>query len=257
MSTESTAHAVPTTLPVRALGRLRGIPELVAAPVAVLGVAVAGLVAEGVREHGDLSTQDPSVTAWFVHARTPLLNATAQVVTMVGSEPAIGILTMLVVAWLVVSKRAWTTAAVFAGSMAASAVIIKGVKHLMGRPRPPLVDVLGPLDRSYAFPSGHTLYSTVFFGLVAGLLLSRTHHRAGRALIVLGWVAASAVVGISRLYLGYHWLTDVVASWALAVAVLACAGAAASVLTKHPFPVPAALRRRGGLDGPVRAGAGS
>jgi undecaprenyl-diphosphatase len=141
--------------------------------------------------------------------------------------------------------------------MAASAVIIKGVKHLMGRPRPPLVDVLGPLDRSYAFPSGHTLYSTVFFGLVAGLLLARTENHLKRALIVLGWLVASAVVGVSRLYLGYHWLTDVVASWALAVAVLACAAAASAVLRKHPLPLPAALGRGGGLDGPVRAGAGS
>lgn len=257
MSVESTAHADPTPPIARAVRRLRGIPELIAGPVVALSIVITGFLAEGVREHGDLSTQDPSVTAWFVQARTPLLNATAQVVTMVGSEPAIGILTLLVVTWLVVSKRAWTTAAVFAASMAASAVLIKGLKLLMERPRPPAPDVLGPLDSSYAFPSGHTLYSTVFFGLVAGLLLARTEVRAQRVLIVLGWVVASAVVGVSRLYLGYHWLTDVVASWSLAVAVLAGAAAASAVLRKHPRVVPRALRPEPRLDGRPRAGAGS
>jgi undecaprenyl-diphosphatase len=257
LSAESTAHADPTHPIAGTVTRLRGIPALVAAPVVTLCAVSTALLAEGVREHGDLSTQDPSVTAWFVHARTPLLNATAQVVTMVGSEPAIGILTLLVVTWLIVSKRAWNSAAVVAVSMAVSAVLIKGLKLLMERPRPPAPDVLGPLDSSFAFPSGHTLYSTVFFGLVAGLLLARTQVRTQRVLIVLGWVVASAVVGVSRLYLGYHWLTDVVASWTLAVAVLACAAAASAALRKHPLPVPPALRREPGLDGPPRVGAGS
>ena len=251
------AHAAPPRTPVPPLSRVRGIPALAAAPVVALCVALTALLAEGVREHGDLSTQDPAVTAWFVHARTPLLNATAQVVTIVGSEPAIGILTLLVVSWLVLAKRAWTSAAVVGFSMVAAAVIIKGLKHLMERQRPPAPDVLGPLDTSYAFPSGHTLYTTVFFGLVAGLLLARTQDRTRRVLVVLGWVVASALVGVSRLYLGYHWLTDVVASWTLAVGVLACAAAAWAILQKHPFPVPHAVRRRFGVDADPSPGAGS
>jgi undecaprenyl-diphosphatase len=222
-----------------------------------LCAAVTGLLADGAREHGDLAAQDPAVTTWFVHERTPLLSAAAQVVTTIGSEPAVGILTLLVVVWLVVSKRAWTAALLFGASMSAAAVVIIGLKHLVGRLRPPAPDVLGPLDSSFSFPSGHTLYSTVFFGLVAGLLLTRTRDRSRQVLVVLGWVVASAVVGASRIYLGYHWLTDVVASWTLALAVLAVAAAAWSVLRRHPLPVPEGLERRFGLDAHLRVGAGS
>lgn len=253
----STAQPAPPRPHTRPLAELRGIPGLALLAVVALGVALTGLLADGARERGDLAAHDPSVTAWFVHARTPTLDAVAQVITMVGSEPSVGILTLLVVAWLVLSRRDWTSAVLFVGTMGMTAVVIKSLKHLVGRHRPPASDVLGPLDSSFAFPSGHALYTTVFFGLVAGLLLARTRSRAGRVLVVLGWVLASAVVGASRVYLGYHWLTDVVASWALAMAVLACAAAAWRVCREHPLPSPAAFQRAAALDDRPVARAGS
>lgn len=254
---QSTAPVAPPRTTARTLGRLRGIPGLAAAPVVAACVALTAVLADGAGEHGDLAVHDPAVTDWLVRSRTPLLSGAAQVVTTVGSEPSIGILTFLVVAWLVITKRAWATAVLFAGSMGVAAVLTVGLKHLVGRHRPPAPDVLGPLDSGFAFPSGHTLFSTVFFGLVAGLLLARTRGRAARVLVVLGWVVASAAVGASRLYLGYHWLTDVVASWTVAVAVLAAAAAAWAVLRHHPIPLPSSLRRYERLDVHPVGGAGS
>lgn len=241
----------------RPLDELRGILGVALVTVFALSVTLTGLLADGAMEHGGLAAHDPAVTAWLLHARTPLVSAAAEVVTTIGSEPAMAILTVLVLAWLAVAKRAWTTAVLFAASMGAAGALSIGLKHLVGRQRPPAADVLGPLDSSFAFPSGHTLFSTVFFGLVAGLLLARTGSRAARVLVVLGWVVASAVVGATRLYLGYHWLTDVVASWALAIAVLACAAAAWTVCRERPLRLPAALRRGDGLDGQPDSRAGS
>lgn len=83
--------------------------------------------------------------------------------------------------------------------------------------------MLGPVDSSYAFPSGHTLNATVFFGLVAALALTRVRSRLGRVAVVLAWLGASLAVGASRLYLGYHWLTDVLAGWSIAAVVLSLA----------------------------------
>ena len=252
-----TAQAAPRRPQALRLDRLRGIPGVVVGTVVALSLTFTGLLADGAGEHGDLAAHDPAVTTWIVHSRTPLLSGAAQLVTTIGSEAAMGILTILVLAWLVLRQRARTSAVLFAASMGAAGALSIGLKHLMARQRPPAADVLGPLDPSYSFPSGHTLFSTVFFGLVAGFLLTRATGRTHRVLVVSGWVVASAVVGATRLYLGYHWLTDVMASWALAVAVLACAAAAWTVCRQHPMQLPTALRRGGGLDGRPVARAGS
>ena len=210
---------------------------------AAAAVATAGLV-DGVGEHGDLSAYDPTVTADAVRLRTPVLTVLAEVVTMVGSEVAVGLLTAAVVAWLVLRRRDRLRALHFGVTMAVSAALTLGVKHLVARGRPPAAVVLGPVDTGYSFPSGHTLFSTVFFGLVALLVADRlAGRRGGRGLAVLGWVLASLVVGASRVYLGYHWFTDVAAGWVLGVLVLALAVAGLAV-----------LRHRGGVALPTLAG---
>jgi undecaprenyl-diphosphatase len=252
-----TAQPAPPRPHASRLDRLRGIPGVALVFVVALSITITGLLADGAAERGDLAADDPAVTTWLVHSRTPLLSGAAQLVTTIGSEPAMAILTVLVLAWLVIAKRARASAVLFAASMGTAGALSIGLKHLMARQRPPAADVLGPLDSSFSFPSGHTLFSTVFFGLVAGLLLTRTTGRTSRVLVVSGWVVASALVGVTRLYLGYHWLTDVVASWALAVAVLACAAAAWAVFRQHPVQVATAPRHGGGLDDRPVARAGS
>jgi undecaprenyl-diphosphatase len=213
---------------------------------AAAATAVVGLV-DGVGEHGDLSAVDPAVTADAVRVRTPVLTILAEVVTMVGSEVAVGLLTTLVVAWLVVRRRDRLRALHFGVTMAASAAVTLGVKHLVARGRPPAAVVLGPVDTGYSFPSGHTLFSTVFFGLVALLLADRlAGRRGGRSLAAVGWVVASLAVGASRIYLGYHWFTDVAAGWVLGVLVLAIAFVALALLQ----------RSRAGASTASRAGTG-
>jgi len=208
--------------------RVRSLAAVAVAAVAA--VAVAGLV-DGVGEHGDLSAYDPTVTADAVRLRTPVLTVLAEVVTMVGSEVAIGLLTLVVVAWLALRHRERVRALHFGVTMAVSAAVTLGVKHLVARGRPPAAVVLGPVDTGYSFPSGHTLFSTVFFGLVAFLVADRlAGRRGGRAIAVAGWVVASLTVGASRVYLGYHWFTDVAAGWVLGVLVLALAFAALVLL---------------------------
>ena len=65
---------------------------------------------------------------------------------------------------------------------------------------------------SYSFPSGHTAAAVAFYGVLAAFLVSRTRDRAKRAACVLVAVAAVALVAFSRIYLGAHYLSDVVAA---------------------------------------------
>jgi undecaprenyl-diphosphatase len=91
-------------------------------------------------------------------------------------------------------------------------------KTLMGRVRPDHLDAVPPFEFSPSFPSGHTLNTTVVIGVVVYLVclqMDRTWVRA--AVITVGTLFIIAM-GLSRVFLGHHWLTDVMAAWLLGLA---------------------------------------
>ncbi|MEP6853963.1 MAG: phosphatase PAP2 family protein [Pedococcus sp.] len=204
-------------------------PTFAGAGIAAAALAgFAGLV-DGVTENADLASYDPGITSSVADLRAPALTFAAEVVSTVGSEVAIGLFTVLALAWLwFVRDRAGVL--LFGATMAVAAALTLGVKHLLGRHRPPAAFVVGPVDTGYSFPSGHTLFSTVFLGMVTMLVLWPRVGRTGRVAAVAAGVAGSVAMGLSRIYLGYHWMTDVVAGWVLAVAVLAAALAMSAVV---------------------------
>ena len=87
--------------------------------------------------------------------------------------------------------------------------------------RPAQINMIAPFEMDYSFPSGHTI-SVIVCLLVLGYLIYSRHYSSGR---FFGWaiitIIGTAIVAISRLYLGYHWLTDVVASIGLGFIILA------------------------------------
>ena len=198
-------------------------PALAGAGLLVLAVvAFAGLV-DGVSEHADLASYDPGITSSVAALRLPGLTFAAEVASTVGSEAAIGVLTALTLVWMWFVRRDRARAALFATTMVVGAAVTLGVKHLLGRHRPAATFVVGPVDHGYSFPSGHTLFSTVFLGLVVMLVVWPRVGRGGRAGALVAGILGSLAIGASRVYLGYHWTTDVIAGWVLAVAVLAAA----------------------------------
>jgi len=94
-------------------------------------------------------------------------------------------------------------------------------KAIVGRPRPPLSSAVPPYEHAFSFPSGHTLNSTVIAGMVAYLIARRLTSRLGIALCVVLAVTWAAAMGFSRIFLGHHWLTDVIFAWILGLAWLA------------------------------------
>ena len=199
------------------------LPLVVGAGVlAVATASFAGLV-DGVSEKADLASYDPGITSWFAGERFPAVTLLAQAVTAVGSEAAIGLLTLVATAFLWFRRRDRARAVLFVVTMGAAAALTLAVKHLLARHRPAASFVVGPVDHGYSFPSGHTLFSTVFLGLLAMLVIWPVARRVTRAWVVVGWALASGTIGVTRIYLGYHWTTDVVAGWVLGVGVLAVA----------------------------------
>ena len=94
-------------------------------------------------------------------------------------------------------------------------------KAIVGRVRPPLSEAVPPYEYAFSFPSGHALNSTVIAGLVAYLLVRRLRTRPARASVVITAVVWAVAMGLSRVFLGHHWLTDVMFGWLLGAAWLA------------------------------------
>lgn len=150
----------------------------------------------------------------------------------------IGMPLVAVVALLVLSirRRSWTPLVLIVAAGAGSLLMTVAGKILIGRDRPPLVDAVPPYEVSASFPSGHTLNAVAILGVIAYLLVLRRHTAWSRALIVVVAIVATVLVAGSRVYLGHHWVTDVVAGWALGAAWLAL------VITAHRLYLTSRLR---------------
>lgn len=115
-------------------------------------------------------------------------------------------------------RGTWRPLGLLAGAAAGAWMVQVAVKQLVERPRPPAGLALSHAT-GFAFPSGHATDAAAVYGILA-VLLARSGRRAAR---VAAWAAAAgliALVGLSRLYLGVHWLSDVVAGAALGIAWL-------------------------------------
>ncbi len=156
---------------------------------------------------------DPGVLRFFVDHRTASLTVVMRGVTWLGSTAVAIPVAVVVGALLLHRRRDWRQVATLAAGIAGAVVFYDLMKPAVGRPRPPLALHLIGVSGA-AFPSGHATLAVAFWGALALVLSSGRSVRTG----VLLWSAAGTIallVGLSRLYLGVHWLTDVLGGYAL------------------------------------------
>jgi undecaprenyl-diphosphatase len=195
--------------------------------------AIAGL-ADDASESDGLATFDPDLTADIAAHRSPLLSQAARALSLIGDVPVLTLLTLVVAGILWSRTRSWRTPGLVLVAMAGSALLTYGLKVLVGRHRPGSAFVLGTIDTSYSFPSGHTLNSVVFLGVVAGLAWATLTSTAARLAVVATATMLAAGVGASRIYLGYHWATDVLAGWLVGLTWLCVVGTAYLTRFREP-----------------------
>lgn len=123
---------------------------------------------------------------------------------------AVSVLTAFALLWL----RRWHSALFLVAVLLSGIALSTAIKDAVGRPRPQLVDQLDVVH-SASFPSGHALNSALFYLMTARLLAPGLRRRGLRRTIYVAAVALSLAIGVSRVALGVHWPSDVLASWVI------------------------------------------
>lgn len=208
---------------------------LAGAVVAVAGTLGVIALADSATEADGLAAFDPELTTDVLGVRTAPLTALARALTFVADVPVLSVLILLVAVLLWRRTRTWRAPGLLLIAMTGSAALTYGLKLIVERHRPGILYVLGPVDTSYGFPSGHTLNSAVFFGVLAMLVCAGLSSRRARIGVVALAVLLSLGIGTSRWYLGYHWATDVLAGWLIAISWLAVVGTGAWVFRRSAF----------------------
>lgn len=134
-------------------------------------------------------------------------------ISALGGVTSLTLLTVTAIGYLLAARR-WTTAALLAAATGSGSLLGQLLKSTFARARPTLVPHLVEVH-SLSFPSGHATNSAMVF-LTLGLLVAREQvARPLRVYVVAIAIAATMLVGFSRVYNGVHWPTDVVAGWAI------------------------------------------
>jgi len=224
------------------------VTAAVGAGIALLLTWIAEEVYDSVKAADGLSSLDEPVLELAVSLRTPHNVAIAQFITNLGGVIGLTVITAAIVVIMTVRWRSRTPVVLLSIGTAGSLLMTAVGKDLVGRARPPVTSAILPYETSPAFPSGHALNNTVVACLVAYLLLlhltSLLWRIVSMALAVLWFVT----IGLTRVFLGYHWLTDVIAGWLLGLAwmamVITCHRLYLTVRRDHSTPPPVEPGRR-------------
>jgi undecaprenyl-diphosphatase len=190
-----------------------------------------GGIAQDVLAGDPLTVIDRNVAVWFHERRTPGLTTAMELITSLASTPwvtSVGVVCALVL-W---RKHCWyrllTLVLVLPGGMALN-LLLKIAFH---RQRPSFTDSF-LIFNGYSFPSGHTMAATLLYGLLAAFAVIALKAWRWRVATVLGAFVMVLLVGFSRIYLGAHYLSDVLG-----------AAAAGSTWLALVFTAVGSLRRR-------------
>ena len=190
----------------------------------IIGVGAATFIdLAGDMREGDGQAFDQAVLSWLRPYADPTrpwgpwwLKEAADDLTSLGGISVLGLFATVAVLFLVIEKKRLSAVLLVLG-LIGGVLLSEGLKAMFGRERPPVAyQAVETINAS--FPSGHALLSAVFY-LSLGVMLSRAFPRRRLKAYVLGVaIAMTVLVGVTRVYLGAHWATDVFAGWSVGAA---------------------------------------
>ena len=167
----------------------------------------------------ELALLDPRIHGWILAHRVPSLDAFFKSVTLLGATAVTMPLLAVGGGILARRRRSWTPVLDIAVVYGAAVLLRALVGQFVHRHRPPATDWLAPAG-GWAYPSGHTTQAVAAWGILAVIVSAGGSPRI-RALAGSAAASVAVLVAISRVYLGMHWPTDVLAAAAMSTTVLA------------------------------------
>lgn len=188
--------------------------ELIAGLVVLTGSAwLFGWMVEDLHE-GDTQV-DERVATWLHDHATPRLTTFFDAVTVLGN--LMTLVVVVVVACLVLWRKGWIADLVLLVVAAVGAEVITiGLKQGFQRERPFFPDPLAT-ERTFSFPSGHASVSLAVYGTLGYIAARHLETRRAQVLALVSATVLVLLIGFSRLYLGVHFLSDVIAGYSIAL----------------------------------------
>jgi undecaprenyl-diphosphatase len=198
--------------------------------MATLAVASFVLVAYAVvvGDHPGPTPGDETAQEIVGHLQSSFLTSVAKAITALGSGAVVWALAAICAA-LLAWRRRWVEFWVLVAGMAITQIGIVEIKDAVDRPRPPepLVSTSGS-----SFPSGHAAHSVFYLWLAVTIVLRLRPGMARATAVVTAGFVLTALVGLSRVYLGVHYLSDVSGGWALGAAAFSFCAAVGLVVSQ-------------------------
>ena len=224
MDTSHTPVGVRNSLTSRLLGirqMVRSQRAWLLALVALLSMGAIGVfvdLAEDVETADHITVVDLQWANWLHAHATPTLTHVMLAVSTLHDMLSMSILTLVLAIFLKWRReREWLLGLVL---VVPGGILLNTLfKFVFARARPHFIDPIVTLT-SFSFPSGHVAGSTLFYGFVAALLINHTHSRVRQIAVVVGALLMVTLVAASRMYLGAHFFSDVLAAFFESVAWL-------------------------------------
>jgi membrane-associated phospholipid phosphatase len=191
----------------------------IAVALMILGAVLFFLILADVLQEGAVSAGDEPVRSWLLGLRSETLTTVMIILAVIFGPVGLPIIVLVVtVTWGLLARHAWRPI-LLAAAMLTGVGLAQIIGRAVDRQRPPVDLMLFGADHTFSFPSGHVLGACDFLLLTTFLVFSR--HSSPKAAVV-GFVMAGIGVffaAVSRLYLGYHWVTDAMASVSISLVI--------------------------------------
>jgi membrane-associated phospholipid phosphatase len=190
-----------------------------------------GAVAEDLSPDDPLVLTDQRVALWFHQHAAPLIINVAKGITFFGSVAWLTAISFCL-ALFFIRRRDWLNFFLVALTILGGSMLNVFLKHLFHRQRPLLENPIVTLS-SYGFPSGHTMGATLLYGLLALLAWRNLKSRNARVACTLTACLSILLIGFTRIYLGAHFLSDILGAIAAGVFWLAICWTAVEILRRR------------------------
>ena len=191
--------------------------------VGLLVLALSGglfiALAQDVLFNGSMTLYDPAVSHWLLGLTTTDRSQFFYLVTLLGNAEFILLSSLLVGGWLT-WRNQWLDLGALTLCVGGGAEINLLLKNVFMRPRPDIAKAFYQ-EIGYSFPSGHAMLSVLFYGMTAYLLARQGLSWKAQTRLSAAAFIFSLSIGFSRIFLGVHYLTDVLGGWAVGMFWLA------------------------------------